>query len=89
MSKKNYTAPCASSNECNPLQGLVCPSSTGTCNCPITSNKIFCDCQTGQYFDSSLNKCRKLSFNIHETLLVSYLHSRATQNFKYDMRQHI
>jgi hypothetical protein len=43
--KKEYTVSCASSGECNDAVGLTCPSSTGICNCPVTSIPIFCDCQ--------------------------------------------
>ncbi len=43
--KKQYTVLCGSSGECNDAIGLICPSTTGTCNCPVTSNSIFCDCK--------------------------------------------
>jgi hypothetical protein len=43
--KKQYTVVCGSSGECNDAIGLICPSTTGTCNCPVTSNSIFCDCK--------------------------------------------
>ena len=43
--KKQYTDSCACSGECNDAVGLTCPTSIGTCNCPVTSSPIFCDCQ--------------------------------------------
>ena len=36
---------CSSSYECSDAVGLICPSSTNQCNCPIISSTTFCDCQ--------------------------------------------
>lgn len=30
--------------ECDNSVGLICPSAIGTCNCPINSSSIFCEC---------------------------------------------
>ena len=43
--KKSYGTSCTSSGQCNDTAGLICPLTTGSCNCPLTSNPIFCDCQ--------------------------------------------
>ena len=42
--KKTYSDACSSSYECNNSANLICPLLTGTCNCPILSASIFCDC---------------------------------------------
>lgn len=44
MPKKPYTSTCNISYECNNAVGLICPTSIGTCNCPISSSNTFCDC---------------------------------------------
>jgi hypothetical protein len=41
----SYGTSCNSSSHCNDDAGLTCPSATGTCNCPVSSSSIFCDCQ--------------------------------------------
>lgn len=45
MPKKTYTISCSTSYQCNDLLGLVCPNTTGVCNCPFLSSSIFCDCK--------------------------------------------
>lgn len=42
---KSYTSACSAFYECNNAIGLVCPlTTTGSCNCPVNSSSIFCDC---------------------------------------------
>ena len=51
--KKSYSTPCSSLYECNDAIGLTCPSMIGSCNCPLASTTIFCDCQrtvNNEYF---------------------------------------
>lgn len=52
-----YGVPCYINSDCNATMGLVCPNKTGTCNCPLNSSSIFCDCPTGYYYNYSTNKC--------------------------------
>lgn len=42
--KKTYSVSCSNNFECNDGANLICPSTTGTCNCPISSSYLFCDC---------------------------------------------
>lgn len=35
---------CSSSYECNSALGLQCPLYLDTCNCPLASSYVFCDC---------------------------------------------
>lgn len=55
--KKSYTVPCTQTNECDDTAGLICPSTTGTCNCPVASSTIFCDCPVGYFYDYTNNTC--------------------------------
>jgi hypothetical protein len=41
-----YTDPCTFSIECDQSVGLICPTTTGTCDCPEPSNTIFCKCHS-------------------------------------------
>jgi hypothetical protein len=48
-------------NECDNTKGLVCPSTTNTCNCPVLSSTIFCDCNYGTYWDYDEDKCGNIT----------------------------
>ena len=56
----NYTEKCDKKHLCNATKGLICPSNTNTCNCPVISSSIFCDCKTDSYWDYDEDKCGKL-----------------------------
>ena len=53
--KKTYTNECLSSYQCDDAAGLICPVITGTCNCPVVSTTIFCDCTRLQQNESYWN----------------------------------
>lgn len=40
----SYGVSCTSSFVCNTALNLTCPSSSNSCNCPKSTNTIFCDC---------------------------------------------
>lgn len=42
--KNSYGVSCTSTEQCNSVYGLICPSASGTCNCPLNSSTVFCDC---------------------------------------------
>ena len=51
--RKTYGVSCLYTNQCFTSLGLKCPTTTETCNCPLTSSTIFCDCQrssNNEYF---------------------------------------
>jgi hypothetical protein len=60
--KQTYATSCSFSAQCNDSAGLTCPITCSTCNCPIASSSIFCDCSQGYYFDYGLNMCSELHF---------------------------
>ena len=57
--KKGYGVSCTSSTQCNNAAGLICPTTVGSCNCPLNQSSIFCDCASGRYYDYTSNTCCK------------------------------
>ncbi len=57
VNAKTYGMSCTSSSQCDNTAGLICPTTLGVCNCPLSSTTKFCDCSFGQYYDYTLNMC--------------------------------
>ena len=54
---KAYGVACSATYECKNSAGLICPSLPNQCNCPINMSSIFCDCQSGYYYDYIKSNC--------------------------------
>lgn len=68
---------CASSNECNDAFGLICPKTTGNCNCPLVSTTLFCECQRDLnkefYWDGTICQPTKLYNETCSNSLTDYM----------------
>ena len=81
--KKTYAASCTSTQECNTLLGLYCPS-TSSCKCPYSAASIFCDCQrtTGNeyYWNGAACQAASVIFQPCTSSSTSYMCQTLTQN---------
>ncbi len=82
--KISYGSFCSSSSQCDETAGLTCPTSTGTCNCPLNSTKIFCDCTFGEYYDNTTNMCSMRHFSFLKHFLIYFI-SSILEKWKYDL----